>query len=80
MLASTRPGPPVALRRAVTVRSGATRMRPGVRLVNATGTPGTGISAESTLMRITNEPPAASVVSCGATDTTQPEPIRHGPT
>src|SRR6266849_964874 len=79
MTVSTRPGPPVGLGRAVTVRSGATRMRPGVRLVNATGTPITGVSAESTLMRITSEPAVASVVSCGATVTTQPEPIRHGP-
>ena len=79
MAASTRPAPPVGLRRAVTVRSGAMRMRAGVRLVNATGTPVTGISAESTLMRITSEPPVASVVSCGATVTTQPEPIWHGP-
>src|SRR5207249_7782814 len=78
--ASTRPAPPVGLRSAVTVRSGPTRMRPGVRLVNATGTPATGISAESTLTRITKEPPGVSVVSCGATVTTQPEPIRQGPT
>jgi hypothetical protein len=49
-------------------------------LVNATGTPVTGISAESTLMRITNEPPVASVVSYGATVTMQPEPIWQGPT
>src|SRR5207247_873645 len=80
MAASTRPAPPVGLRRAVTVRSGPTRTRPGVRLVNATGTPVTGISAESTLTRMTNEPPVASVVSCGATVTTQPEPTWHGPT
>src|SRR2546430_769390 len=78
--ASTRPAPPVGLRRAVTVPSGPTRMRPRVRLVDATGTPVTGISAESTLTRITNEPPGASVVSCGATVTTQPEPTWHGPT
>src|SRR6266496_93345 len=37
--ASTRAGPPVALRRAVTAPSGPTKMRAGVRLVNATGTP-----------------------------------------
>src|SRR5213080_1711712 len=78
--ASTRAGPPVGLRRAVTVRSGPTKMRPGVRLVNATGTPVTGIRAESTLTRRTNEPPGPSVVSCGATVTTQPEPMWHGPT
>src|SRR5438034_2254168 len=77
--AAHRPAPPVGLRRAVTVRSGATRMRTGVRFVNATGTPVTGISAESTLMRITSEPPVASAVSCGATVTTQPDPIWHGP-
>src|SRR2546426_4869617 len=35
MAASTRPAPPVGLRRAVTVRSGAMRMRAGVRLVRS---------------------------------------------
>src|SRR5437762_1136818 len=73
--ASTRPAPPVGLRRAVTERSGPTRTRPGVRLVNVTGTPDTAISAESTPTRMTTEPQAATVVSCGATVTTQPEPI-----
>src|SRR3989442_12720184 len=78
--ASTRAAPPGGLRRAVTVLSGATRTSPGVRLVNATGTPVTGVRAESTLIRSTNEPPVASVESCGATVTMQPDPIRHGPT
>src|SRR5882762_1301180 len=62
--ASTRAAPPGGLRRAVT----------------ATGTPVTGVWAESTLIRSTNEPPVASVESCGATVTMQPDPIWHGPT
>src|SRR6267378_2700166 len=78
--ASTRAAPPVGLRRAVTVLSGATRTSPGVRLVNATGTRVTGVWAESTLIRSTTEPPVARVESCGATVTIQPDPIRHGPT
>src|SRR2546430_3350886 len=77
--AATRAAPPVEDSRAVMPRSGPTRIKSGLRLVSITGTPVTAVPAESMPRRITNDPPEASVVSCGVTLTRHPAPGPQGP-
>src|SRR5439155_19436058 len=78
--AATRATPPAGFTSAVTAPLGPSRMSSGFKFVRATGTPATRNPAESTLIRITNEPAGATVVSCGATVTRHPARSPQGPT
>src|ERR1051326_5068408 len=79
--AAARAGPHEGPDNAVTVRSLARPMSPGVTSVTFTGTPGTGLPSASWMsVVIATDPACLSVKPCGPTLIRQPTPSAHGPT